>query len=259
VTTFTDSHCHLAMVDRGAADAAVQRARDGGVKAFLVPATKLDDAQPAIEVARRHRNVWAAVGFHPHEAVDFDAAAEEQTRRLAADEKVVAIGEIGLDYFYDHSPRDVQREVFLRQIAIARELDLPVIIHNRDSTSDLLELLQRDEVRGVRGVLHSFTESLPVALQLIDLGFFISFSGIVTFRTAEALRDVARAIPLERMLIETDTPFLTPVPFRGKENEPAYVVKIAEMIASLRGVELGEVAEATTKNFQEIFQVKIVS
>jgi TatD DNase family protein len=126
---------------------------------------------PAIEVARRNVNVWAAVGFHPHEAKDFDAAAEEQTRRLAAEPEVVAIGEIGLDYFYDHSPRDTQRDVFLRQVAIARDLNLPVIIHNRDSTSDLLELLRSDETRGVIGVIHSFTESLTVASEMIDRGF----------------------------------------------------------------------------------------
>lgn len=245
------------MIDTAAADAALQRARDGGVVAFVVPATKLDDAEPAIAVARRHENVWAAVGFHPHEAKDFDAAAEEQTRRLAADEKVVAIGEIGLDYYYDHSPREVQREAFLRQIAIARELDLPVIIHNRESTADLLDLLKSEEVRGVRGVLHSFTETVPVARELIELGFFISFSGIVTFRSADSLREVARDIPLDRMLIETDTPYLAPVPYRGRENEPAFVVKIAELIAAQRGIDAAQVAAATSANFEQLFRVKI--
>lgn len=237
--------------------AALERARAEGVRALVVPATKLDDAQPAIDVARRHENVWAAVGFHPHEAKDFDDAAERQTIELARDARVVAIGEIGLDYHYDFSPRDVQKRVFLRQIEIARELDLPVIIHNRESTDDLRAMLKIEAAKGTRGVLHSYTENLAVARELIDLGFYISFSGIVTFKSADMLREVAREIPLERMLIETDTPYLAPVPFRGKDNEPAYVVKTAELIASLRGITVDEVARATTASFERLFRVTI--
>ena len=238
-------------------EAALERARAGGVRAFLVPATKLDDAEPAVAVAERHPDVWAAVGFHPHEAKDFDRAAEEQTRRLAAHERVVAIGELGLDYHYDHSPRDVQRDVFVKQIKLAKELDLPVIIHNRESSDDLLALVASEECAGVRGVLHSFTENLQIAEKLIARGFYISFSGIVTFRTADMLREVAKNIPLDRVLIETDTPFLAPVPYRGKENEPAFVVKIAEQIATLRGISLADVAEASSRNFEQLFRVKI--
>lgn len=253
----TDSHCHLAMLDAAASDAALRRGREAGVAGFVVPATKLDDAQPAIDIASRHADVWAAVGFHPHEAKDFDADAFDQTTRLARHERVVAIGEIGLDYYYDHSDRPTQRDALMRQLAIALEADLPVIIHNRDSTSDLLELLASDEAKGTRGVLHSYTENTKVAFELIERGFFISFSGIVTFKSAETLREVARSIPLERILIETDTPYLAPVPHRGKDNEPAYVARIAELIASLRSIPLAEVAAATTANFERCFGVTI--
>src|SRR5215212_9105060 len=224
---FTDSHCHLTTSD---ASANLLRAREAGVRGFVVPATKLDDAPQAIAVAREHPDVWAAVGFHPHEAKDCDDAAFAEIERLAADPRVVAIGECGLDYHYDHSPREVQRAVFERHIELAKEVGKPIIVHNRESTDDMVAILGR---AGARGILHSYTESLDVARQLIDLGYYISFSGIVTFKSAESLRDVARALPHDRVLIETDTPYLAPVPFRGRDNEPAYVIKIAELLATL--------------------------
>lgn len=245
------------MIDAGAADAALERARGGGVTGFVVPATKLDDAEAAVAVAARHGDVWAAVGFHPHEAKDFDRFGYDQTERLAANERVVAIGEVGLDYHYLHSTRETQRDVFMQHVALAKKLDLPLIIHNRESTGDLLELLTSGEARGARGVLHSFTEHVDVARKLIDLGFYISFSGIVTFRNADSLREVARTIPLETMLIETDTPYLAPVPHRGKENEPAYVVDVAAAIARVRGIDVELVGEQTSKNFENVFGVKL--
>ena len=252
---FVDSHCHLAMHDE--ADAALERARETGVCGFLVPGTTLDDADAAVAVAERNDDVWAAVGFHPHEAKDFDEAAEATIDRLLSKERVVAVGEIGLDYHYDYSPRDVQKSVMSRHLELARAHDLPVIIHNRESTDDLLEILSGDEGRGVRGVLHSFTESWDVAEKLIDLGFYISFSGIVTFRSAEALREAARRVPPERALIETDTPYLAPVPHRGKKNEPAWVVNVAEQLADLWGVSVDEVADVTTRNFETLFGVRV--
>ena len=251
---FTDSHCHLTMAD---AAPALERARAQGVHGVVVPATKADDAPQAVALARKHQDVWAAVGFHPHEAKDCDDAAFAEISRLSREPRVVAIGEIGLDYHYDHSPRDVQREVFMKHIALGRELDKPVIIHNRESTDDLMRLLTSEEARGVRGILHSFTESTEVARKLIDLGHYISFSGIVTFRTAEALRETAAALPPDRVLIETDTPYLAPVPFRGRDNEPAYVIKIAELLASLWKKDLAEVAATTTANFEKVFSVTL--
>jgi TatD DNase family protein len=254
---FTDSHCHLTMSESATADAILDRARAEGVVGVVVPGTHLQDAPNAVAVAQKHAHVWAAVGFHPHEAKDCDDAAFAEIERLAGDPRVVAVGEVGLDYHYDHSPRDVQRAVLLRHIDLAKRIDKPVIIHNRESTDDLLALLMGEEARGARGILHSFTESAEVATRLIDAGYYISFSGIVTFRSADALRECARVLPHDRVLIETDTPYLAPVPFRGKENEPAYVVKVAEQLAALWQKDLAYVAERTTANFEAAFGVKI--
>jgi TatD DNase family protein len=248
---FTDSHCHLT---RSAADALLARARAGGVNGFVVPATKREDAPDAVAIASANDNVWCAVGFHPHEAKDCDDAAFAEIERLAGDEKVVAIGECGLDYHYMHSPRETQIAVFERHIELAKRLDKPIIVHNRESTEDCVEILLRSSARGI---LHSYTESLDVARKLVGAGFFISFSGIVTFRSAEALREVARGLPHDRVLIETDTPFLAPVPYRGKDNEPAFVVKIAETLAGLWGKPLDYVAAATTANFERAFAVRL--
>ena len=247
----TDSHCHLTMSD---GPANLDAARATGVRGFVVPGTNAIDAPQAVEIARRNADVWAAVGFHPHDAKHCDDAAFAEIERLARDERVVAIGEVGLDYHYDHSPRDVQRAVFERHIALANELGKPVIVHNRESTEDMVAILSRS---GARGVLHSYTESLDVARKLVDLGWYISFSGIVTFRTAESLREVARALPHDRVLIETDTPYLAPVPFRGRQNEPAYVVKIAELLAALWELPLERVAAQTTANFERAFSVTL--
>ena len=231
-------------------------ARSAGVRGFVVPGTKLDDAPQAVAIAQQHDDVWAAVGFHPHDAKDCDDAAFAEIERLAREPRVVAIGECGLDYHYDFSPRDVQRAVFERHIALAKSLDKPIIVHNRESTDDVVEILGRS---GARGILHSYTESLDVAKRLVDLGYFISFSGIVTFRNADPLRDVARALPHDRVLIETDTPYLAPVPYRGRDNEPAYVIKVAELLATLWGVRVEDVAAQTTANFEQVFGVKVPS
>jgi TatD DNase family protein len=237
-----------------AADAVLERARAGGVRGFVVPGTKLEDAAEAIAVAAGRDDVWCAVGFHPHEAKDCDDAAFAEIERLANDPKVVAIGECGLDYHYMHSPSETQIAVFERHIALAKKLDKPIIVHNRESTEDCVEILLRS---GVRGILHSYTESLDVAEKLVAAGFFISFSGIVTFRSAEMLRGVAKALPHDRVLIETDTPFLAPVPYRGKDNEPAFVVKIAQLLATLWQESLDFVAEKTTSNFERAFSVNL--
>jgi len=246
---FTDSHCHLTMAD---AEPALGRAREHGVRGFVVPGTKLDDAPEAIEIARKHDDVWAAVGFHPHETKDCDDAAFATIEKLASDKKVVAIGECGLDYHYMHSPRETQIAVFERHIDLAKRTAKPIIVHNRQSNDDMMRILT-----GGPGILHSFTESYEMAKTLIDRGYFISFSGIVTFRTADSLRDCAKRLPHDRVLIETDTPYLAPVPFRGKDNEPAFVIKIAELLATLWGVPVESVAEQTTANFEKVFGVRV--
>ena len=249
--TLTDSHCHLTMSN---AEANLAAARAAGVRGFVVPGTNAKDAPQAVDIAKQNADVWAAVGFHPHDAKHCDDAAFDEIARLARDERVVAIGEIGLDYHYDHSPRDVQRVVFERHIDLAKVLDKPIIVHNRESIEDMVAILSRS---GARGILHSYTESLEVARSLVELGYYISFSGIVTFRSAESLREVARALPHDRVLIETDTPYLAPVPFRGRDNEPAYVVKIAELLANLWDLPLDDVAAQTTSNFERAFSVRL--
>lgn len=251
---YTDSHCHLTLSN---AEANLAAARAAGVRGFVVPATKLADAAEAVAIAQQNDDVWAAVGFHPHDAKDCDDAAFAEIARLARQPRVVAIGEAGLDFHYMHSPRETQQEVLLRHVVLARELDLPVIIHNRESTTELLDLLSSDEAKGARGVLHSYTESLDAARRFLDLGYMISFSGIVTFRNAAALREVAAALPHDRVLIETDTPYLAPVPYRGRDNEPAYVVKVAEQLASLWGLPVERVAELTAAAFESLFSVKL--
>jgi TatD DNase family protein len=253
---FTDSHCHLTMSN---AEANLAAARAAGVRGFVVPGTKREDAPQAVAIAQQHDDVWAAVGFHPHDAKDCDDAAFAEIERLACEPRVVAIGECGLDYHYDYSPRDVQRVVFERHIALANALDKPIIVHNRESTDDVVEILGRTPAKGnIRGILHSYTESLDVAKKLVDLGYYISFSGIVTFKSAESLRDAARGLPHDRVLIETDTPYLAPVPYRGRDNEPAYVVAIAELLAKLWNVPVERVAEQTTANFERVFSVKLL-
>jgi TatD DNase family protein len=248
---FTDSHCHLTMSN---AEANLAAARSAGVRGFVVPGTKLEDAPQAVAIAQQHDDVWAAVGFHPHDAKDCDDAAFAEIERLAREPRVVAIGECGLDYHYDYSPRETQRAVFERHLALAKELDKPIIVHNRESTDDMVEILSR---ANVKGILHSYTESLDIAKRLVDLGYYISFSGIVTFKSAESLREAARGLPHDRVLIETDTPYLAPVPYRGRDNEPAYVIAIAELLAKLWDVPVERVAEQTTANFERVFSVKL--
>jgi TatD DNase family protein len=248
---FTDSHCHLTMSDAGGS---LARARAAGVHGFIVPSTKLDDAPQAVAVAQAHDGVWAAVGFHPHEAKDCNDAAFAEIERLANEPDVVAIGECGLDYHYMHSPRETQIAVLERHLELSKRTAKPVIIHNRESTEDMVAILSKS---AARGILHSFTETEEVARKFIDAGYYISFSGIVTFRSAEALRACAKSLPHDRVLIETDTPFLAPVPYRGRDNEPAYVVKVAELLASLWMLPLEEVAARTTANFESAFRVTI--
>jgi TatD DNase family protein len=248
---FTDSHCHLTMSD---AEGNLARARAGGVHGFVVPATKLSDAPEAVAVAQRNDDVWAAVGFHPHETKDCDDAAFAEIERLAGEPRVVAIGECGLDYHYMHSPRETQIAVFERHLDLSKRMNKPIIVHNRESTDDMVSILTN---AGARGILHSFTESEEVARKFIDAGYYISFSGIVTFRSAESLRACAKALPHDRVLIETDTPYLAPVPFRGRDNEPAYVVKVAELLATLWDVAIDDVAAQTTANFEKVFGVTL--
>lgn len=260
---FVDSHCHI---DGEAFDAdrdeVVQRAKDAGVKAMLNVGTgnpHNGEIAKAVRVAEQFENVFASVGVHPHDAKLYDDEAENNLVRLVENsEKVIAWGEIGLDYYYDHSPRDVQREVFIRQIRKARELDLPIIIHSRDADDDTVEILTREcSYENFRGIMHCFGGTAKMADDLMKIGFLISFAGNVTFKKADNLRDAARVVPLDKLLIETDCPFLTPIPFRGKRNEPSFVVHTANFLAEFFGVATEIIAENTTRNFTDFFNLEL--
>jgi TatD DNase family protein len=253
-----DSHCHLQLTGREkrAADPEVllARAREAGVRRFLVPGTTLADSEEAIAIASRHPDVLAAVGIHPHEAKDFDAGRDgARLEAMARHPRVAAIGEVGLDFHYDLSPREKQMSVLEWMLDLARRTGKPAILHNRESGAEMLALLERQPRRERPGVFHSFTENAAYGRKAIDLGFKISFSGMITFRPAENIREAAAGLPLESMLVETDTPFLAPVPHRGKPGEPAYVVETAKKLAEVKGTDLDAVARATTASFEALF------
>lgn len=261
MTQFVDSHCHIDGPEYDAdRDQVIARAREAAVTTMLNVGTGDPHSgafERAVELAETHDEIYAAVGVHPHDAKLFDDAAEERLAGLVRkSRRVVAWGEIGLDYHYDHSPRDVQREVFRRQLSLARELNLPVIVHSREADEDTIGILREklsDYERG--GVMHCFGGSMQMAREAIDLGFYISFAGNLTFKKAEDLRDIARQLSLDRLMVETDCPYLTPVPFRGKRNEPARVVETARCLAELQGRELSEVAQITSENFARLFRL----
>ncbi len=256
---FVDSHAHIDGEEFDAdRDEVLARARAAGVRAILNVGTGDPHSgalERAVEVATRHAGVYAAAGVHPHDARLYDDAAEERLIGIMrGHERVVAWGEIGLDYHYDNSPREVQREVFGRQLRAAREVGLPVIIHSREADEDTVEILESEWAgAGRAGVMHCFGGGAWMAGRVLEMGFFISFAGNVTFKKAEPLREVARQVPLERMLVETDCPFLAPVPHRGRRNEPAFVADTAAFVAELRGEPLDALAEATTRNFFRLF------
>jgi TatD DNase family protein len=277
--TFIDSHCHI---DGPEYDAdrleVIARARDAGVTTMLNVGTGDPHGgafERTVDLAEKHEEIYAAVGVHPHDARLFDEAAEQKLLDIVKQSRrVIAWGEIGLDYHYDHSPREVQREVFRRQLRLARAVELPVVIHSREADDETIAILI-EELAGnggpgvppanhspdtgaateliARGVMHCFGGSLAMARAAIELGFFISFAGNVTFKKAEALRDVARQLPVDQIMIETDCPYLTPVPFRGKRNEPARVVETARCLAELHDKELEEIGRITSENFAKIF------
>lgn len=249
-----DSHCHLDAKEFADDRAEViERARTAGVRYLVVIGSGYGagDSDSAVDVARAHTDVWATVGVHPHDAAQATPKTWAHLRDLARDEKVVAWGEIGLDYHYDRSPRPVQNQVFIEQLEIALELDLPVSLHVREAATDTLVHLRDFKARydeRLRGIWHCFTENVDTAEEAVDLGFYISIPGIVTFPKGQNVRDVVGRIPLERLVIETDSPFLAPVPHRGKRNEPSWVVETARTLAEIKGVTLDEVAAATTAN-----------
>ena len=249
-----DSHCHLDYPDYAGEklEAALDRARRAGVGAMLTIGTELSRFPGVRAIAEQHENIWCSVGVHPHEAGKAGVGDTAALVRETPHPKVVAIGESGLDYYYDSSPRDAQQANFRTHIEAAVESGLPLVVHTRDADDDTDAML-RAGGSGLRGVLHCFTSSRTLAEKALELGFFISLSGIVTFKNAADLRETAKIIPLDRLLVETDAPYLAPVPMRGKANEPSYVVHTARFVAELKGVAPEALADATTANFFRLF------
>ena len=252
---FVDSHCHLDFPElRSDFDGVLARMRANAVTHALTISTTLETFPAVREVARAQPNLWCSAGVHPDERRDGREVGLEELLAMADDPKVVAIGETGLDYFRVEGDTGWQRERFRVHIRAARACGKPLVVHTRESAADTVRILGEEGAREVGGVMHCFTESWEVAQAAIDLGFLISFSGIVTFKNAAALKEVAKKVPLERMLVETDSPYLAPVPHRGKTNEPAFVKHVAEEIARLRDIPVDDVARATTANFFSLFR-----
>jgi TatD DNase family protein len=259
-----DTHCHLDMLPRwlepplqgDAAHAEIasvlERARARGVGPVLNPGVTWAELPGVLEVAERHPDVWAAAGIHPHEAETWLDGSRERLRAIAIHRRVMAIGETGLDYYYESASREAQIRAFREQLALARELDLPVIVHTRDAEADTLDMLPEAGPAG--GVLHCFTGTAELAGAAVARGFMVSFSGIVAFKKSQDLRDVARQVPLSHTLVETDAPFLAPPPHRGKRNEPTWVVHVAEALAEVHGVDLETLARITTENARRLFR-----
>jgi len=256
---YFDSHCHLdpdAFGDAEGVAGAIERARTAGVKRMLAIGSGYgaDCASRALEVAEAHPDIWAAVGIHPHDAKLYTAEAWAEVTQMLRHPRVVAVGEMGLDFYYDNSPRELQREVFRTQIRTALEVELPIVIHDRDSEGECLKILQEEGAFSGRGVLwHCFTGDVPMMEGVLAAGGHISLSGIVSFRKAEDLHAVARQVPLDRLFIETDSPFLAPEPLRGRRNEPSYVPLVAHAIAQQRGMTVEALAERTWANAARFF------
>jgi len=259
---FVDSHAHIDGPEFDAdREEVIERAHQAGVSAILNVGTGDPHSgafERAIELGKSHESIYTAIGTHPHDARLYNDEAEERTKSLIqGGERVVAWGEIGLDFHYDNSPREVQVAVFKRQLRAAGDLNLPVIIHTREAETETIEILKSDyDGADRRGVFHCFSGSEDLARRALEVGFMISFSGIVTFKKADELRNIARLVPLDRLLIETDCPYLTPVPCRGKRNEPAYVVEVARCLAGLHGLEIEQLAHVTTENFMRFFSLQ---
>jgi TatD DNase family protein len=250
-----DSHCHLEFPDFAPEQQAViDRARAAGIGHMLTISTRVHRFDEITRVAEAHDDISCSLGTHPHSAEEEGDVTTARLVELGQHPKVVAIGETGLDYFYDNSPREQQQVMFRRHIRAALELDMPVIVHTRDAEDDTIRILREEGQGTLKGVIHCFSSSQQLADDAVDLGFHISFSGILTFKKAEALRDTARTVPLDRMLVETDAPFLAPIPKRGQRNEPAYVVHTATVLAGLHGLSFEALSRRTTDNFFALFR-----
>ncbi|KIL71991.1 putative deoxyribonuclease YcfH [Bacillus badius] len=251
-----DTHVHLnAEQYKEDIEEVIGRAQEAGVENMVVVGFDRPTIEKAMELIEKYDFLYASVGWHPVDAIDMQYEDLAWLEELAAHPKVVALGEMGLDYHWDKSPADIQKEVFRKQIRLAKKVKLPIIIHNREATQDIVDILKAEGAEEVGGIMHSFSGSVETAHECIGMNFYISLGGPVTFKNAKKPKEVAAAVPLDKLLIETDCPYLTPHPYRGKRNEPAYVKLVAEQIAELKGLDYEEVASATTENARQLFRI----
>ncbi|MFP7480155.1 TatD family hydrolase [Terribacillus saccharophilus] len=234
----------------------LQRAKDAGVSRLVVIGCDAEGITSAIELAEKYDFVYAAIGWHPVDAIDMTDADLDRIEELSSHPKVVAIGEMGLDYHWDKSPKDIQKDVLRKQIQLAKRVKLPIIIHNREATQDIIPVLKEENAAEVGGIMHCYSDEADLVQEFLDMNFYISLGGPVTFKNAKAPKEVAKMVPADRLLIETDCPYLAPHPNRGKRNEPAYVKLVAEQIAELRGIGYEELAELTMRNAERLYQIK---
>lgn len=250
-----DTHSHINMIEGLSLDEIIKNAFDNGIDKIIVPSAYPADMENIMDLVNKYDNVYGMLGIHPSEVKSWDDSFIEKIKNYAKNSKIAAIGEIGLDYYWDKSFNDLQKEVFIKQIKLANELNLPIDIHDREAHKDTYDIIQEHN-NGSKVIMHCFSGSVEFARECVKAGFYLGIGGVVTFKNAVKMKEVAKDIPLERILLETDAPYLTPVPFRGKENQPAYVKYVAEEIASLRGISVEEVARITTENAKTVFNIK---
>ena len=249
-----DTHSHINMIENLSIEEILKNAAENNVKKIIVPAAEANDIEVVFELSQKYENVYCYLGIHPSEAKDWNDKIEEKIRTLAKSQKVVGIGEIGLDYYWDKSFIDLQKEVFIKQIEIANELNLPVNVHDREAHRDTFDIL-KEHNKNSKVIMHCFSGSPEFAKECIKEGWYIALGGVVTFKNAKKMKEVASLIPPDKLLLETDAPYLTPVPHRGEENQPAYVKFVAEEIAGLRGITFEEVTQITTQNAEKILSI----
>lgn len=254
---FIDSHAHLddSRFDKDR-DLIIESLKENQVDYVFNIGADLKTSEASLKLAKEYDNIYAVVGVHPHSAKEVDERTMERLREMAKEDKVIAIGEIGLDYYYDNSPRDLQLKWFKEQLKLAKEVDLPVVIHTRDASQETFDIL-KEHSEGLRAILHCYSGSAEMAMEYVKLGFYISLAGPLTFKNARVPKEVAEVVPMDRLLIETDCPYLTPVPYRGKRNEPMFVRYVVEEMARIKGLSLEEVGKITSENVQKAFNVSL--
>lgn len=253
-TFLVDTHSHINTLEKITPQEAIDNAKANGVEKIIVPAATVNDIDEVLKFVNKYENTFGLLGVHPSEVKDWDDSLLDRIREYSKNEKIVGIGEIGLDYYWDKSFNDLQKEVFIKQIKLANELKLPICVHDREAHKDSFDILKEyNKTSDV--VMHCFSGSVEFAKECVKEGWFIALGGVVTFKNAIKMKEVAKEVPIENLLVETDAPYLTPVPFRGTENQPAYVKFVAEEIAKLRGITFEEVATATTRNAEKVYGI----